>query len=70
MTEDLTTKFIDVVPTTILDKAKGLIPALQVNFTVGSHGPYNLKFPNEGYSAQAMKGAVEIYAAEIRKSLS
>jgi hypothetical protein len=41
-----------------------------VAFMVGTHGEYTMSFPQEGFTAQVAKAAIEAKAQEIRLLLS
>jgi len=69
MAEDLTTKVVEVRPVAIPDPKTGFSPGLAVDFTVGGHGPYTLRVPASGYTADAVKAAVEVLAQQIRRTL-
>ena len=69
MPEDLTTKILDVRPITILDSRNGYTAGMQVDFNVGTHGPYAYQMKQADYSAAAARAAVEKMANEIRLTL-
>ena len=69
MAEDLSTKIVDVVPTSLTVPGKGFVAGMAITFNVGAHGPYTVTVPEEGYTAAAVKAAVERRAAEIRMTL-
>jgi hypothetical protein len=68
--ENLAIKYLDVVNVAILNDRGQFTPGVRVDFMVGTHGPYNVKLPQAGYTAQAGKAAVDKLAAEIRATLS
>lgn len=70
MAEDLTTKILDVRPIAVFDAKTGFTAGMQIDFNVGTHGPYSYQMKQTDYSAASAKAAVEKMATEIRATLT
>lgn len=54
-----------VIEDSVVDENNRFVPAIQVLFKVGDHGPFSLKLPKEGFTAQKAQEAMNALAMEI-----
>lgn len=50
----------------LFDEAGRPVEHIRVEFKVGEDGPFYRRFPVEGYSAYAVKAALDAFANELR----
>lgn len=56
---------INITEDSMTDPVKGFIPAIRLTFKVGTHGPFTLKLPKDGYDATVAKQEMIKFAQQI-----